>query len=353
MDGRTFSDTYRQPTTGRYHPDHERASLMAPVYEWSDRFSEIIHSVLRQEPLNEHSTHTTLLNYLHWAGSDLHTIAEEVIENIDPINDSHNLSTLNFHFINAQMFPIWLHVASGSRSLSGETVRAVQNNLAASGVSMLAYRAKILESEDYQDISTTLPWLADNGVLNEIDTLITSLELTIQHPHIAVLAAPGMFESSYDSSKNNDILVVDLKSPNRDTHGIQTKMSINAAIREKADPTYVTLIDGRVDLDSTKAVRANHRSSKVVTAPWPGQIAMHHLIAMKKAVGLDSYTKRKLSENARRQGTVNPHVQGMHASTNLLRAKSEAHRLATTESKSQNKKVAARVIERVMNDLYK
>jgi hypothetical protein len=353
MNGKEFSESYTQRSVGRYDPNPERAALMESAYDWSDQFSDIIHSFLKGENVASGDNQNKIREYFNWCQLELPNIASNILSEMEDPDNIHNVITVNFHLVNLNFLSIWLHIFSGSKSLQAESIRVTQNNLAAYSSVISGDRAERLEKHEYWNLARTEGWQTESGILNEIDTLITSLEISIQHPHIAILPAPAKFESTHHSERNVDALVIDLKSPDKDVRGIQAKLRVGEKIASNVDSDYVTLVDGVIDLGSEKVIRPNRTSSREIIVPWPGQIALHHLIDAKKLTGLDKFTRQKLFENNRSAGSRMASIQAMQLASVLHTARADAHTLTGKSERSNNKKAAQIVVQRVMNDLYR
>lgn len=350
MNSVQFSKAYKQSATGRYHPDQEKVAMFQSAHKWSDRFSELTHDILQNKAPAPETSMTLLQSYLLWAHDDLSRMVQEAW-NIANENDQHNLTKLNFHMLNFGSIALWKHVLVDRRTTTTPTlVRSVQNSLAAHAVDFMRIREQGIEDGNFFSSEHKSQRSVFLGLLNEFDTAITAQEISLRSPSIVVLPAASQFESSIHSERNSDLLAIDLKvdsvSNERRARGIQAKLFTDQETYDKIDKDYVTVVDGIVDLGSTKKVRPfAHRSYEEIRQ-WPGLIAAHHLISVKNmsiAPDAAKATMRKSHDKAAM-------VQAMNLTTAALHRKHEAKEHAAG-TKSNNKKAANIVVKRVLAEI--
>lgn len=352
MEGTKFSNAYRFPATGRYHPDQQKVALFKSAHKWSDTFSEVTHDVLEGKQPNPETSANLLRSYMTWAGGELVDIIETTCD-IDDEYDEKNAKKLHYHLLNIAAIGLWKHILVDERqSIPAQLVRVVQTNLATQAIDLMRQRQEHIDQGDFYSNEMTEKRLSFLGLLNEFDTAITTQEISLSRPTIVVVPGASQFESSSSRERNSDFLAIDLRMDSdngeRQARGIQAKLTVDHETAEETDDDFITLIDGVIDLGSTKAVRPNAHKSHTVTRAWPGLVAAHHLLNT-KSVGI---VPNAAKANMRISGDKRATVQAMQVTTSALQQKYEARRYAEG-TKSNNKNAARIVVKRVLDDMYK
>lgn len=352
MNGTKFSEAFRQRATGRYHPDTGKVARFDSAHKWSDTFSELTHDVLEGKDPTVDTSVNLIQTYMQWAQVDFSELIEESMD-IENEFDAQYASKLNFHILNISAITLWKHILVDRRtSMSPNLVRTVQNNLAAQAVDYMRIREFDIENGDFLSSDIALRRNTYLGILNEIDTAIVAQEVSLKNPGVFVLPAASQFESSTRHERNSDLLAIDMKKSGdggeRQVRGIQAKLSVDQEVADNTDPDYVTLVDGIMDLGSTKRIRPQaHRSAEIVK-PWPGLIAAHHLLSTKNISIIPNAAKA----NIRKSGNKTVTRQAMQFTIEAQNRKYEASKHAAG-TKSNNKRAAQIVVSRVLSDLYR
>jgi hypothetical protein len=345
MDGKWFSQAYEKPPVGRANVKGERKELLQPIFDWSDSFSLVLHTVLRGDTFSPDDVNTFIGDYSLWLKQDFDTLAgDATTAEMNHSGKSINQGLINFHKLNADFLPIWWRVMQGHDTIPTDAALAVQNNLAARAVLMMPSRDEAIEQHMYFGEKNRVVRDNFNGFMNEIDTAIMALEISREHPSMAVLPSPTQFLISPDKGRNTNFVVVDLETKN--ARGIQARLSVSEDNMEDTDHDYVTNIDGKVDFASTRFMRTDRSSGRIV--PWPGLIAAHHLDAEQRPIAADKDTKatmrREISHKRELRTTF------VSSALRVERAKVLAERHLSSTS-SVNDVAAKIVIKRVMDEL--
>lgn len=337
--------------------DEATADLQTAGREWSGRFSELLDRRLDGEIIPEDTALSTAYAFLNWNarfGEKMHQYLQGRVadDTMTPESWEDTLALLNeshFQTMSAQMATNWVRLLSG-HEMSRQDVLLSQNSLAMTGIGWLgamtaaehdgAMYARYKSGSPIKDRASRLGYVLDpsftyaRSIANEADTAISLQDITLEHPSVIIVPAPGRYEHSQDGSMNVDFIAVDaLRSHVR---GIQTKVTISKADAHRYDPAFVTLVDGERDLGNAKPVRLPRASERRTTA-WPGLISAHHMLAQK-----DIFRERsQRGKNA----VLGPRER------ELVRQRHEARYLAGS-TRSFNAQAARFLTERVLHDIY-
>ena len=352
MNGSKFSEAFRHSAVGRYHPDNEKVVSFGSAHKWSDTFSELTHDILQGKDPEPDISLNLLQTYTQWAHVELSSLMNNWTD-IENKYDASYVSKLNFHLLNLSSISLWKHMLVDRRTtVTPNLVRAIQNNLAVQAVDFMHLREIDLENGEYISEDHGLRRDAYLGFLNELDTAIITQNISLKSPSTFVIPAASQFESSNHSERNSDLLAIDLnaysENGERQVRGIQAKLSVEQKTADSIDPEYVTIIDGIVDLGSTKRFRPQKNRSYEVVKPWPGLVAAHHLLNVKNLSVIPNAAKANIRKSANKAITV----QAMQIATEAQSRKHEAKKY-TAGTKSNNKKAAEIVVDRVLSELYR
>ncbi|MCY1355717.1 hypothetical protein D9M69_421490 [compost metagenome] len=330
MNAETFSSAYeREPARIERNLDPEQERLLERPNAWSKAFGYILHDYLSTgvSPVTEADFKKAATDYEHWFNSDFGTLYVEAQTEAEKSNTREAYSLinhLNFHTINRVMLPLWSDTLFNEKGIQPSHVKEAQTVLSHFGLHYMKDRETRIKNETYFDPSFSDYRATSSGILNEYDTAITLLNISLKNPDVAILPAPIQFESQHPSSLNSDFIAI--RQSSRQARGIQAKARRTDVSYRDYDPDYVTLIDGIDDLGNGRAVRLNPRHSRQSVVAWPGLISAEYL----RSVRLDNL--KNLNKKA------------------VLQSKFQAHSLSRS-TKPYLATATARVSERVLRDL--
>jgi hypothetical protein len=293
MDSKQFVDGY-QDAPRRNDRDKESAEIeeiMTGPRKWASFFDSQLYELLDGDRLHDYVETTDQLDEYRydWSETQLDSLVKrsQDLAFFDERAKS-SVNELNFHVLNKEFVDIWQRALYPDLfpRLSTERIEVIQTRLAKRGASL----RDIKDAAGYwQSIESTPKALvpAMNGQLTEIDAAIVMLELCKQDTEILLLPAPPKFESAANKYNSVDFIVIDPKAGK--TRGVQVKSYIDRyaddstvdetrqqfkAIR-KYDPTYVTMVDGMIDLGNSQVRYSEQWGYTMV--PDPGLISLVYL----------------------------------------------------------------------------
>lgn len=330
MNAETFSNAYeREPARIERNLDPEQERLLERPNAWSKAFGYILHDYLSTgtSPITEADFNKATTDYEQWFGSDFGALYAKAQNDAEENNTRESyilVNHLNFHTINRVMLPLWSDTLFNEAGIQSSHVKEAQTVLSHFGLHYMKDRETRIKNGTYFDPAFSDYRAASSGILNEYDTAITLLNISLKDPDVAILPAPIQFESQHPSSLNSDFIAI--RQSSRQARGIQAKTRRTDVSYHDYDADYVTLIDGVDDLGNSRAVRINPRHSRQSVVAWPGLISAEYL----KSVKSDSL--KNLNKKA------------------VLQSKFQAQALSRS-TKPYITTATARVSERVLRDL--
>lgn len=334
--------------------DNAEIALWKDARQWSRRFSYMLNERLSGEPLAESDVLPTLREFMSWHVRFSQNVSSHLTKKVEQDTSIEEwnstlrfLRETHFHTMSFQMSTNWARLLSGHPMHKHEVVTS-RNSVAYGGIGSLAVIAAAERSGEYFLQDTDGSALKDkdgviqldpsmsyfNSAANEADTAVVLQELTLREPTTIVVPAPGNYEHSKDGSLNIDFLVIDaLRSQAR---GVQTKVSVSQQDKERYDPAYVTLVDGKRDLGNTKPIRLP-KSTSTRTMSWPGLISAHHMLSQQQIFREQSQRGKAVRLGPRER--------------ELVRKRQEA-RFLTLNTRSFNTNASRFVTERVLHDMH-
>jgi hypothetical protein len=332
MNAETFSSAYeREPARIERPLDPEQERLLERPDAWSKAFGYILHDYLAtgESPIAEVDFKKAAADYEHWFNSDFGTLYVEAQTEAEKSNtkESYSLiSHLNFHTINRVMLPLWSDTLFSESGIQPSHIKEAQTVLSYFSLHFMKDREARIKRGTYFDPNFSDYRAVSSGILNEYDTAITLLNISLKDPDVAILPAPLQFESQNPGSLNLNSDFIAIRKSSRQARGIQAKARRTDISYRDYDPDYVTLIDGIDDLGNSRAVRINPRHSRQSVVAWPGLISAEYLRSVK------SDSLKNLNNKA------------------ILQSKFQAHALSRS-TKPYMATATARVSERVLRDL--
>jgi hypothetical protein len=284
MNAEKFSTAYqrdRLDTPGQM--DAERARLLERPSQWSKAYGHILHDYLSgaPDPISRDDFRRLSTDYAVWYATELPELEEEAHRRAAQSNDHLDFRTINemnFHALNRAMLPIWEDLLFTERGVQAASAKESQTVLAINGLLLYGEREEAVRRGEYFEPSYAEKRASHNGTLNEVDTAITLLNISLRNPDIIFLPAPEQFEHQA-SSRHSDFIAI--QKSTRQARGIQTKVGVTNSSYDDYDPDYVTIVDGMRDLGNSYAVRTDARRSKKQIVGWPGLISLELLKSMK------------------------------------------------------------------------
>ncbi len=300
MNAETFSSAYeREPGRVDRHLDSEQERLLERPNDWSKTFGYILHDYLSTgvSPVTEGEFKKAMIEYGHWFSADFASLFGQALSQAEESNTPESyslLNHLNFHTINRVMLPLWSDTLFNEKGVQRSHVREAQTILSSYGIHYMKDREDRIKKGTYFDPQFAEYRGVSSGILNEYDTAIALLDISLKDPDIAILPAPIQFESQQPSSFNSDFIAI--RQSNRQARGIQAKARCTEENYFNYDPDYVTLIDGFNDLGNSRTVRTDSRRSRQSLVAWPGLLSAEYLTYV-KLDGLKNLNNKVVLQN--------------------------------------------------------
>ena len=262
---------------------YARDALIDPSIRWSHFFSHVVDDYLTGEKIDNVDTKHNI--GLYTGDTTRHLLANiaEVTEQASVYRPAlvRHLNRMNFHTMNQDMGPSWLHLIDPEAHPPLEYIHlaAIQARLAVRALYLVERRQKLHEAVHAisADQSPESGFLDRSfvGRITEIDAAITLLEVVKQRPfdeveHLTVLPAPSKYEAFLNRS--SDFLLFDTEE--WQAHGIQVKTRVHDP--SEYDGEFVSFIDGVVDLGNFTVTE--HPNGAVSRDPVPGLIAADYIL---------------------------------------------------------------------------
>lgn len=251
-----------------------RDTLIDPAVRWSHFFSRVVEGYFMDDVEDVDDVKKTIRMYNS-------TTNRHMLRNIDETAQSialhrpklvRQINPLNFHTMNQEMEPYWMRLIDPETHSAPDYIdlSVMQTRLALQALRLVELRSDFqeksltIELEDEEDRN-----LLDNsfvGRITEIDAAMTLLEVVKQQPidekdNLVIIPGPPKYEGHGDRA--SDFLLID--PSRRQAHGVQVKTRIWQ--QGLYDPRYVSMIDGRVDLDNISYVPSPDGSIRSQAAP--------------------------------------------------------------------------------------
>ena len=260
-----------------------RDQLIDPPLRWSHFFSHVVDSYLTGDELDYNDVYRNISMY---TGDSTRHLLSNVIATTERAavyrpSLTPYLNQMNFHTINQEMGPAWLHLIDPETysTLNRVRISAIQARLATKSLHLVEVRRGF-----YDELLATTPHPSEEqlkpdrslvGRITEVDAAITLLEMVKQQPaseaeHLVVLPAPSKYEGF--PNKASDFLLFDTYE--WQAHGVQVKTRVHDPT--EYDESFVSFIDGVEDLGNSK--EKIHPSGAVGTQPIPGLIAADFIL---------------------------------------------------------------------------
>ena len=333
MNAETFSRGFdRESKPDTRAPEAAAEQLPERPEQWSRAFGHILHDYLSSgEPGISVDDFSQLSDeYISWYRTDFMETLRIATEHAEQenTNDAYRVvNNLNFHHLNRLMLPVWTDALFSEKGIQRQSAREAQTSLSAYGMEMAKVRQGKIAQDDYFTPERAIFRRVNNGILNEFDTAVILLNISVDNPDIAILPGPRQFEKGHNnSSRSSDFVAI--RRSDRQARGIQAKSGFGKSDYENYDPNYVTMIDGANDLGNTLALRTNPYKSKKTSVAWPGHISLEHL----RGIKVDDPDFSRLNKKY------------------LLQSKFQARALSKSTT-PYLKKATSRVRTRILNDL--
>lgn len=332
MNAETFSSAYeREPARIERPLSPEQERLLERPDAWSKAFGYILHDYLATgvSPVSETDFKKASTDYEHWFNTNFGTLYTEAQAEAEKSNTKESYSLvnhLNFHTINRVMLPLWSDTLFSESGMQAPHVKEAQAVLSYFSLHHMKDREARVKNGTYFDPQFSYHRATSSGILNEYDTAVTLLNISLKDPDVAILPAPIQFESQNQSSLNLNSDFIAIRKSSQQARGIQAKARRTDVSYRDYNPDYVTMIDGIDDLGNSRAVRLNPRHSRQSVVAWPGLISAEYLKSIKPD------TLKNLNKKA------------------ILQSKFQAHALSRS-TKPYIATATSRVSERVLRDL--
>ena len=344
MENKKFSEAYPRSVTpfngGESKPDARLVESLQPVFDCSLRFGSELHALLHGEHLSGEQVGSLIQDYVV-AEQSRRASMENVFEDTEDTDQNWRVvQSLGFHGMTGAALSIWHKVLSGNEYISPAATKEAQAYLAMETVFEMKDRVDEIAQTGYLPYARSQHGQSRDGNMTESDAYITALEITKKHPHITILPTPLQFESSSQSSRNVDLIAIDVLK--KHTLGIQVKTQASIDSSIKYDSRYAMLIDGKIDLDNVKQARVSPKQSKTIAVNWPGLVSAHFLLE-----NPSTRTKKRTTALL-----VQDRTTALSSQQNARQARYLARTLVAN-TKSKNKEAATRIEDRLLHNLYK
>ena len=234
-----------------------RDALIDPAVRWSRFFSRVIEGYFINDLEGRDETVKGVNMYTSTTNSHMLRNIDETAQNIALHCPKlvRQINPLNFHTMNQEMGSYWLRLIDPENYSAPDyiDITVMQARLAVQALRLVEFRSGFqqksphIELEDEEDRH-----LLDKsfvGRITEIDAAVTLLEIVKQQPidekeNLVVVPGPPKYEGHGDRA--SDFLLID--PSRRQAHGVQVKTRVWQP--GAYDPRYVSMIDGRADLQN-------------------------------------------------------------------------------------------------------
>lgn len=288
MDPKEFAQAYdRKPKAVSFFDYPELEPLIQPFDDWSTILGEELVLAMNGEPRQLDAT-TFMTTYLS------HMNRENAISSIRPINAvMHDaepserfrvLQAHNFNVMSQVLAFTWLEMLYDEKlGPEDRAMSTTSSRIALSNIAIIYAKQRAAMTTIESDYKFFSPEMAEErahnlGVVTELDTAITLLEITRRNPDIIFVPAPKQFEDT-NAAANVDFIVC--RRSTQQIVGVQAKTRVHDTDRAKYDGERVVLIDGVSHLGNEVMTRTTPGKSDAYGVSWPGLIAASVIDGMK------------------------------------------------------------------------
>lgn len=271
MDLRRFAEAY-SPLPEKIPPSNaERRELLDAPRKWMRFFDETMDDYLSDE-LNpiEDAFIEQLRTYSAWNYRSLRSSVKRMHAIEDGATQHNNaMNEFTFHHLNGPMAPLWHRALfSDGNPFRTQYLTDIQLNLAVHAAPTMR---QLVRLQSNPATIETQPHKQAKGLLSEVDTAVTGIEIMKTHPELVILPAPVRYENNpHAIDRNVDLLLIDTEK--QQVRGLQVKTDTyeGAGRGRLYNPDYVSIIDGANELGNSTFTPGNNARRLSL----PGQIAM-------------------------------------------------------------------------------